>query len=97
MIMNISYKFPAQINIKSLRNKFEPIFSLIGVNASVLIAYQIKLTLFSQQFGIPGYSRLYRYQYNRYEKNLVYLFKVSSNRNHRKSCETYSKRTTKTP
>ena len=54
-----------QININSIRNKFELLFSLVSNNVDVLLISETKIdnTFPVSQFCVPGYSvpfRLYR-------------------------------------
>ena len=57
-LRNVNRLIFVQININSIRNKFELLFSLVSNNIDVLLISEMKIdnTFPVSQFSVPGYS-----------------------------------------
>ena len=76
-LRNLNRLIFGQININSVRNKFELLFSLISNNIDVLLISETKIdnTFPVSQFCVPGYSVPFRLDRQKTEEVLCYMLR----------------------
>ena len=76
-LRNLNRLIFGQININSIRNKFELLFSLVSNNIDVLLISETKIdnTFPVSQFCVPGYSVPFRLDRQKTEEVLCYMLR----------------------
>ena len=76
-LRNLNRLIFGQININSIRNKFELLFSLVLNNIDVLLISETKIdnTFPVSQFCVPGYSVPFRLDRQETEEVLCYMLR----------------------
>ena len=76
-LRNLNRLIFGQININSIRNKFELLFSLVSNNIDVLLISETKIdnTFPVSQFCVPGYSVPFRLDRQETEEVLCYMLR----------------------
>ena len=76
-LRNLNRLIFCQININSIRNKFELLFYLVSNNIDVLLISETKIdnTFPVSQFCVPGYSVPFRLDRQKTEEVLCYMLR----------------------